>query len=106
MSAQGGTIAGRAPMHLPIRPIALLLAVVTAAAVGMTAVRLASDDGRTEPAVAKVEFGSPTTGHPTIRDRHGVAVSEMPVQRLYPDGFGDAADDEPTVIFDGRRRKW
>jgi hypothetical protein len=106
MSAQGGTIAGRTPVHLPIRPIALLLAAATAAAVGMTAIRLTGQDAEVRPAVSNVEgYWNATTGHPAIRDRNG-EVSEMPVQRLYPDGFGDEADDSPAMIFDGRRRKW
>jgi hypothetical protein len=106
MSAQGGTIAGRPPMQLPTRPIALLLAAVTAAAVGMTAIRMTGQDARVEPALANAQrFWGPTTGHPVLRDRDGIReASAMPVQRLYPDGF-----DGPTTytpILDDVRRKW
>jgi hypothetical protein len=88
MSAQGGTITGRRPVQLPIRPIAVLLAVVTAAAIGMTAVRLADRDARVEPAVSSVEgYWNPTTGHPALRQRNGEGEASMPVQRVYPGGF-------------------
>ena len=87
MSAQGGTLAGRAPTGLPVRSIAVLLAIATAAAIGMTAVRLAGRDASVEPAAT-------------------VQNSSMPVQRLYPEGFGQPIDDETNAIFDGRRRKW
>jgi hypothetical protein len=107
MSAQGGTITGRPPVQLPIRPIAVLLAVVTAAAIGMTAIRLAERDAGVEPAASVVEgYWNPTTGHPAIRDRSGEAGISMPVQRLYPDGFSQTVDDGQTPVFDGRRRKW
>jgi hypothetical protein len=127
MSAQGGTITGRRPVQLPIRPIAVLLAAVTAAAIGITAFRLAERDTGVEPAVSAVEgYWNPTTGHPAIHERNGEGEASMPVQRvypggfggqvegeasmpvqrLYPDGFAGPTDDDQTVVFDGRRRKW
>lgn len=128
MSAHGGTIAGRAPVQMPIRSIALLLAALTAIAVGLTAIGLSERDAGVAPAVADAgRYWGPTTGHPALRERFGQvsgmpvqrlypegfggtirdeAVASMPVQRLYPDGFGVTTDDEPTVIMDGRRRKW
>jgi hypothetical protein len=95
MSAQGGTITGRRPVQLPIRPIAVLLAAVTAAAIAVTAVRLAERDAGTEPAVSAVEgYWNPTTGHPALRERNGVS---MPVQRVYPDGFGAQVEGEASM---------
>jgi hypothetical protein len=88
MSAQGGTITGRRPVQLPIRPIAVLLAAVTAAAIGMTAVRLADRDAGVQPDVSTVEgYWNPTTGHPAIRERSGEGEASMPAQRVYPGGF-------------------
>jgi hypothetical protein len=125
MSAQGGTITGRPPVQLPIRPIAVLLAAVMAVGIAVTAVRLAERDAGTDPAVSAVEgYWNPTTGHPALRERSGEVSmpvqrvypdgfgaqvegeASMPVQRVYPDGFGAQADDDQTVVFDGRRRKW
>jgi hypothetical protein len=79
MSAQGGTIAGRATAKLPVRSIAVLLAIVTAVAIAMTAVRLADRDAGVEPAVSNQE-------------------SSMPVQRLYPEGFGQAISDKESSM--------
>jgi hypothetical protein len=123
MSAQGGTIVRRPTTRLPVRPTAVLLAVFTAFAIGMTVVRLAVRDAGVEPAVSVVE-GVHHTSHPAVRDRNANAGTSMPVQRLYPEGFGTTAgtsmpvqrlypegfdatsDGESDVIFDGRRHKW
>jgi hypothetical protein len=117
---------------MPIRSIALLLAALTAIAVGLTAIGLSERDAGVVPASAPAtshagRFSGPTTGHPALRNGLGQVsgmpvqrlypegfggtirderVASMPVQRLYPDGFGVTIDDEPTVIMDGRRRKW
>src|SRR5215211_712986 len=98
MSAQGGTIAGRSPMQLPIRPVVLLLAAVSAAIVGMTAIRLASEDERVQPAVTSVDgYWHASVAHPAIRDRNGVAAT-LPVQRLYPGGFVGSAEDAAATM--------
>jgi hypothetical protein len=127
MSAQGGTITGRSPVQLPIRSIVLILAAITAAVIGISAIRLADRDAGVEPAVSAVEgYWNPTTGHPALRARNGEGEASMPVQRVYPNGFGARAeeetsmpvqrvypdgfsqpvDDGQTPVFDGRRRKW
>jgi hypothetical protein len=100
MSAQGGTITGRRSVQLPIRPISVLLAVVTAAAIGTTAVRLADRDGVEGEASMPVQRLYPG-GFVQVQGE-----ASMPVQRLYPGGFSGPTDDDQTVVFDGRRRKW
>ena len=113
MSAQGGTISGRAPLHLPIRPIVTMLVVATtAAAIGLTAIRITGNDAREETTTSVVErqgYWHPTTGHPALRDRPGTAeagVTGVPVQRLYPDGFGERVRNDTPLRLERMRRKW
>jgi hypothetical protein len=47
-------------------------------------------------------FHAPGRAHEVVLN--APAATTMPVQRLYPDGFGEV--EESTPIFDGRRRKW
>jgi hypothetical protein len=117
MSTQG-TILQRQGRHLPIWPVAALLVAVVATAIGL---RLMDDLRNADPMPA-IEA---TEGHfegsaGAIRElprgpfheagrAHEVILEAppavaMPVQRVYPDGFGDT--DESSPIFDGRRRKW
>jgi hypothetical protein len=126
MSAQGGTISGRAPMHLPLRAMAVVLAAATAAAVGLGVIDFTSPAPAEQVVIGELQgVWESTISHP----RAGYAeqaqvsempvqrlypegfaeqaqVSEMPVQRLYPEGFGEPKDEGSTKIFDGRRRKW
>jgi hypothetical protein len=107
MSAQGGTISGRTPIHLPLRAMAVVLAAAVAAAVGLGVI----DTTRPAPA-EQVVVGElqgtwdSTISHPRDRVRDQAQVSAVPVQRLYPEGFGEPKDEGSTKIFDGRRRKW
>ena len=48
-------------------------------------------------------FHAPGRAHEVVLN--APAETAMPVQRLYPDGFGDT-EEASTPIFDGRRRKW
>ena len=67
MSAQGGTL--RAPIHVPIRPIAAtLIAAVVALGIGLGVRELVNEPARSNGAVAELEWGS-HVGHPQIR--HG-----------------------------------
>jgi hypothetical protein len=157
MSAQGGTLARRGAVHLPIWPMAALLGAAVAMAIGVSilsgtdgqVVTSVTDAQRLENSSAAVrEQGAilpvGTAQHPStwtqaqaeryvawfaaieastaaVREQgtslpfheagraHEVILeappaATMPVQRVYPDGFGDA--EESTPIFDGRRRKW
>jgi len=113
MSAQGGTIGGRAPLHLPIRPIvATLLIATTAAAIGLTAIQITGNGAREDTTTSVVErqgYWHPTTGHPALRDRPGTeeaVVTGVPVQRLYPDGFGERVKDDAPPRLERMRRKW
>jgi hypothetical protein len=114
MSAQGGTISGRAPLHLPIRPIvAILLVATTAAAIGLAAIQITGNDvreGTTTSVVERQGYWQPTTGHPALRDRPGteevVMASRVPAQRLYPDGFGARAKDDTPRRLERMRRTW
>jgi hypothetical protein len=111
MSAQGGTISGRAPLRLPIRSIVALLVVATmAAAIGFAAIQITGNDARDETAlVERPGYWPPTTGHPAHRDRQGSTEAEVtgvPVQRTYPDGFGERVKNDTPQRFDRIRRKW
>jgi hypothetical protein len=101
MSAQGGTVTGRTPVQLPIRPIAVLLAIVTAAAIGTTAVWLDDRDAGVEGEASMPVQRLYPGGFVQVEGE-----ASMPVQRLYPDAFAGPTDDGQTVVFDGRRRKW
>jgi hypothetical protein len=110
MSAQGGTISGRAPLHLPIRPIVtMLLVATTAAAIGLAAIQIAGNDARDQTSVVESQRSwQPTTGHPALRGRPGdeeAEVTEVPVQRLYPDGFGERVRNDAPQRFELMRRK-
>ena len=111
MSAQGGTISGRASLHLPVRPIvAMLLAATTAAAIGLAATQITGNDARDETSVVEGQsYWDPTTGHPALRGRPGteeVVLTGVPVQRLYPDGFGARVKYDTPTRFERMRRKW
>jgi hypothetical protein len=72
MSAQGETISRRRPIHVPVQFLVLAMAAVAAA--GALAMQSIS--------------GNPAERLPaTSVERDGA----MPVQRLYPEGFGSAA---------------
>lgn len=93
MSAQVRTIIGRTPAHVPIRPIVALVGAATAAAIAFGLIAM-EQSARVEAPVAELEWAA-TTGHPAIRNRFGAGeaeMSEVPVQRLYPDGFGSRAE--------------
>jgi hypothetical protein len=126
MSAQGATIQVGRPVGMPTRLLALTVATVAAAGIAVAGVRLiAEDDSAARPAMhAGPADRGHAAAHPAIRERFGgpfatempvqrlypdgfgtAAVAEMPVQRLYPDGFGTPAD-ETTTISSGVRRKW
>jgi hypothetical protein len=120
MSSQG-TILQRQGRHLPIWPVAALLVALVATAIGF---RVAIDF-RQGPVAVNQGLG---TLDPTVIENWAAAVRElprgpfheagrahevileappaatMPVQRVYPEGFGDIEESSP--IFDGRRRKW
>jgi hypothetical protein len=126
MSAQGGTISGRAPIHLPLRAMAVVLAAAVAAAVGLGIIDTTRPAPAEQVVVGELQGSwDSTISHPRERVRHEAQVSavpvqrlypggfvqveaeaSMPVQRLYPDGFAGQADDGQTAVFDGRRRKW
>lgn len=110
MSVQGGTISGRAPLHLPIRPIVtMLLVATTAAAIGLAAIQIAGNDARDETSVVERQgYWNPTTGHPALRGRPGdeeAVATEVPAQRLYPDGFGQRVKNDTPQRFELMRRK-
>jgi hypothetical protein len=94
MNVQGGTITGRAPVHMPIRFLVLVMATVVVIGAGMAVIQVIRDD-RAErlPATSVGGFWQPQVAHPAIRGRFGdgTEVGAIPVQRLYPGGFGSAA---------------
>ena len=108
MSAQG-TITGRTPVHLPVRGIAVAIAAALAAVLTIGVIELSG------PA-KQVNVDNVTRDTMPVQRLYpggfGAQVTEsgdaeaMPVQRLYPDGFGvKATDDGYTRITSGVRRK-
>jgi hypothetical protein len=111
MSVQGGTISGRAPLRLPFQSIvAMLVVAVTAASIGFAAIQIAGNDARDETALVERQgYWQATTGHPALRDRPGTkeaVLTGVPVQRRYPDGFGESVKNDTPRRFDLIRRKW
>ena len=111
MSVQGGTISGRAPLHLPIRSmVAILVVATTAAAIGFAAIQITGNDAREQTSVVERQgYWQPTTGHPALRGRPGsteAVVTGVPVQRRYPDSFGESVKNDTPRRFDLIRRKW
>jgi hypothetical protein len=105
MSAQGGTISGRASLHLPIRPIvAMLMAATTAAAIGFAAIQITGKDARDETSVVERQgFWNATTGHPSLRGRPGskeAVAPGVPVQRSYPEDFGHRPRNDTPKLFE------
>ena len=107
MSTRGATITGRAPLHLPAHPIMILIGAALSVTLALGAIQLTRGHAEQANAVGvqEIEWGS-QIGHPFPHVRVTKQASAMPVQRLYPNGFGAAVDDETTAVFDGRRRKW
>jgi hypothetical protein len=111
MSAQGGIISGRAPLHLPIRSIvAMIVVATTAAAIGFAAIQITGNDARDDTSVVEREgYWRPTTGHPAVQGRPGsmgAEVTGVPAQRLYPDGFSARVKNDTPQRFERMRRKW
>ena len=95
MNAQGGTITGRGPVQVPIRLLALVVAAVLAAGIGVAAIQAVADDGAERLSVGRDEssqFGAVPVQRLYPDGFGGGGLTEsMPVQRLYPEGFGGAA---------------
>jgi hypothetical protein len=88
MSAQGGTITGRAPMHLPVRAIMILVVAALAATVALGAIQLTRGPAEQANVAGVQEIGWGTNvGHPFPHVRVTEDASTMPMQRLYPGGF-------------------
>jgi hypothetical protein len=88
MSAQEGTLARRGAVHLPIWPVATLLVVAVAAAIGLKVI----DDVRPGEAVTSIQetegYWDSTVGHPVLRGRGGLvsAVREQPAVAIHVPG--------------------
>jgi hypothetical protein len=110
MSAQGGPISGRAPLHLPIRPIVTMLLVATTPP--PTGWRRSRSRG-TMLATRRLwssarATGIPPRGTPALRGRPGdeeAVATEVPAQRLYPNGFGQRVKNDTPQRFELMRRK-
>jgi hypothetical protein len=87
MSAQGETISRRRPIHVPVRFLAL--AVAAAVAAGAVAIQSISDDPAKRLPATSVERGGAMPVQRLYPEGFGSAAQtgSMPVQRLYPDGF-------------------
>jgi hypothetical protein len=88
MSAQGGTLARRGALHLPILPVATLLVVAVATAIGLSVF----DEVRQGEAVTSIQetdgYWNSTVGHPALRDRGGLsaAVGEQSAVAIHVPG--------------------
>ena len=92
MSAQGETISRRRPIHVPVRFLALAVAAVAAA--GAVAIQSTSDDPAERLPATSVERDGAMPVQRLYPEGFGSAAQtgSMPVQRLYPDGFGEPKD--------------
>ena len=87
MSAQGGTIA-RGTIHLPMWPVAAVLAAMVATAIGLTVIDDAARQGGQVTTTREAEgYWSPTTGHPAVRGREAVGA----VPAINPAGLESAS---------------
>jgi hypothetical protein len=89
MSAQGETISRRRPAHVPVR--FLVLAVVTVVAAVAVAIQSISDDPAERLPATSVERDGAMPVQRLYPEGFGSATGSMPIQRLYPEGFGSAA---------------
>jgi hypothetical protein len=91
MSAQGETISRRRPIHVPVRFLAPAMAAVVVA--GAVAIQSISDDPTERVPATSVERDGAMPVQRLYPEGFGSAAQtgSMPVQRLYPDGFGSAA---------------
>ena len=87
MSAQGESISRRRPTHVPVF---LALAVTVAAAAGAVAIQSISDDPAERLPATSVERDGPMPIQRLYPEGFGSAAQtgSMPIQRLYPEGFG------------------
>ena len=89
MSAQGGTLARRGAVHLPIWPVVALLVVAVATPIGLMLIDDVRKDGQAVTSIQETEgYWSSTIGHPALRDR-GVSagVREQPAVAIRYRGY-------------------
>jgi hypothetical protein len=91
MSAQGETISRRRPIHVPVR--FLVLAVAAVVAVGAVAIQSIFDNPAERLPATSVERDGTMPVQRLYPEGFGGAAltGSMPVQRLYPGGFGSVA---------------
>jgi hypothetical protein len=91
MSAQGEAISRRRPIHVPVRFLVLAVAAVVAA--GAVAIQSISNNPAERLPATSVERDGAMPVQRLYPDGFGSAArtGSMPIQRLYPDGFGSAA---------------
>jgi hypothetical protein len=99
MSAQGDTISKRRSIQVPVRFLAFAVAAVLAAA-GFAAIQSVSDDpAEVLPATSVERDGGMPIQRLYPEGFGAVAQAEsMPVQRLYPEGFGSVAQAESMPV--------
>ena len=99
MSAQGDTISKRRSIQVPVRFLAFAVAAVLAAA-GFAAIQSVSDDpAEVLPATSVERDGGMPIQRLYPEGFGSVAqTGSMPVQRLYPEGFGSVAQAESMPV--------
>ena len=100
MSAQGDTISRRRSIQVPVRFLALAVAAVLAAGAGVAAIQSISHDSAEVFPATSVERDGAMPVQRLYPEGFGSAAQteSMPVQRLYPEGFGSAAQTESMPV--------
>ena len=89
MSAQGGTLARRGAVHVPIWPVVALLVVAAATVIGLTVIDELRPGGQAVTSIQETEgYWSSTIGHPALLDR-GVSagIREQPAVAIRNRGY-------------------
>jgi len=95
MSAQGGTLARRGAVHLPIWPVVALLVVAVATPIGLSVIDDVRKGGQAVTSIQETEgYWNSTIGHPALRDR-GVSAG---VRELAIKGYRGYATTEYVGI--------
>ena len=98
MSAQGGTLQRRGTIELPIWPVAVLVVVAVAAAIGMTLLRDTAPTGLVRPLTDSERFSNITTG---VREQGAVAPTIEPIDlRNSGTAIRERGFAVPTIAID------
>ena len=84
MSAQGGTLARRGAVHVPIWPVVALLVVAVATPIGLSLIDDVRKGGQAVTSIQETEgYWNSTIGHPALQDRGVSAGVREPAVKGY-----------------------